>query len=653
MQVRGVSKADRFNLLRSAETSYRADIDGLRAIAVMAVVAYHAAPRLLPGGYVGVDVFFVISGFLISGLILAEIGRGSFSFLDFYRRRARRILPALVVVIATTWLGGLFLLRPHQFAELGAHILAASVFGSNVLLTVQTGYFEAAADTKPLLHLWSLAIEEQFYLIWPVMLLLACKYRLNIAVACCLILVVSFASSAVSLAAHPAWAFYGLPGRAWELAIGALLALPRGSEFVPRSMHSAAAAAGLFLIVMSMLWLSDASPYPGWRALPPTLGTALLIFAGSHSLVGRLLSARPMVAVGLISYPLYLWHWPLLAFTRAAHMQLTPLIAAAEVTLAALLAWLTYRTIEIPIRTGTSMTFKRYAPAGLVVLLIVAGMVGAGTRWSDGLAFRLDGEVKKLDSFAFDYNQAYRSGTCLLGADQDNGDFASDCVEATGAPLVLLWGDSHAAHLYPGLKALQTALPFFALAQLTASACPPIIDIDIAARPHCRRINSFISGEVGKLRPKVAVLAASWWGYPDVDLTELRRNVDKLHGDGVDRVIMVGPVPVWNPSLPAALLDYHAKNSDIPDRMDAGLTRMTDIDNRLRAMAAQWGAVYFSALDAMCDAAGCLTRTSADIRDLTAWDSAHLTLAGSRFLVGEMPLLEAIQTSSRVAPAAR
>jgi peptidoglycan/LPS O-acetylase OafA/YrhL len=653
MQVPIALAANYIAVSPSAAKSYRPDIDGLRAVAVIGVVAFHAAPRLLPGGFVGVDVFFVISGYLISGLILAEIEQGAFSFLNFYRRRIRRILPALVLVTAATWLIGLFVLWPRQFADLGAHILAASVFCSNILLTIQTGYFEAAADTKPLLHLWSLAIEEQFYLIWPVMLLVAWKYRLNLAAVFCLILVASFASGAAILASHPAWAFYGLPGRAWELAIGALLALRRGSEFVPQPMRSAAAVAGLFLIVMSMLLLNDASPYPGWRALPPTIGAASLIFAGSHSVVGRLLSAKPVVAVGLISYPLYLWHWPLLAFSRVAHVNSTPFVAAADVVCAALLAWLTYRIIELPIRTCPSIALNRYAPAGLIVLLIGMGMLGAGTQWSNGLAFRLNVDVRELDSFQFDYNQAYRGETCLLSADQGERNFAGDCVEATSAPLLLLWGDSHAAHLYPGLKALQTSVPSFSLAQFTANACPPIIDIDVVVHPHCRQINSFIAGEARRLRPKVAVLAASWWAYPDIDLTKLRRTVDKLREDGVDSIILVGPVPVWNPSLPAALLSYYSKNFDIPIRMDAGLTRMTDIDTRLRKMASWWGITYFSPLDAMCDAGGCLTRTSNDMRDLVAWDSAHLTLAGSRFLAGKMPLLEAIQTSSRLAPFAR
>jgi peptidoglycan/LPS O-acetylase OafA/YrhL len=639
--------------LEGRSASYRPDIDGLRAVAVGGVVAYHAAPRLLSGGFVGVDVFFVISGFLISGLILSDIEQKSFSFLNFYRRRVRRILPALLVVIVATWLVGLFTLWPRQFADLGAHILAASVFCSNILLTMQTGYFEAAANTKPLLHLWSLAIEEQFYLIWPGMLLLAWKCRFNLTVLFGLILATSFASGMASLASHPAWAFYGLPGRAWELAIGALLTLPRGIGRMPRPMRSALSAAGFLLIVLSMLWLSDRDPYPGWRALLPTIGTGLLIFAGKDSLVGRLLAVRPLVTVGLISYPLYLWHWPLLALTHITQIQPMPLIAAADVTFAAILAWLTYRMVELPIRNGASISLRRYAPAGLASVLVFCGILGGATEWSSGLAFRLSEDVKELDSFRFDYHRAYRGGTCLLSAEQDERGFAGDCVETAERPLLLLWGDSHAAHLYPGLKALETGSHQFSLAQLTADACPPVLGYVAPANPECRRVNNFIANDIRELKPTAAVLAASWWGYPGLDLGELQRSVDKLRKGHVKQIILVGPVPVWNPSLPQALLRYYAQHFHLPDRTTFGLTRMTELDGTLRALASQWGITFFSPLDAMCDAAGCLTRTTANMRNLVTWDSAHLTLAGSRYLAERMPLLEAVTTSHQVAPVVR
>jgi len=614
---------------RASAIKYRPDIDGLRAVAVIGVVVYHAMPQWLPGGFVGVDVFFVISGYLITSIILPEIESGSFSFWNFYRRRIRRILPALVVVIAAVWIIGWFVLWPTQFAQLGLHILAASTFVSNYLLASESGYFDAAAQTKPLLHLWSLAIEEQFYLIWPGLLLVACRLRLSAAGLLCFILVTSFSFGESSLAREPAWAFYGLPGRSWELAIGALLAVLRKPVAVPMPIFNVMGVVGAALIVISMVVVDQTSPFPGWRALGPTVGTAALIAAGPSTPVGRLLSLRPVVAIGLISYPLYLWHWPLIAFAGIAGVQSTPRVAVTILCLSLLLSWLTYTAIETPIRSSGSIMLRRCASTSLIALLFGAGILGAVTQWSGGLAFRLDQTQKRIADFHFDYDRAYRGGTCLIGQAQDESAFTSDCVRDVGAPLLLLWGDSHAAHLYPGLKTLEGQATF-SLAQFTASACAPVLDVGSS---HCRRINDFAINQIARLKPHTVILAASWWAYPDNDLVNLDRSVDQLRRIGIDKVILVGPVPIWNPSLPLALLAFYSAHREIPKRMQFGLTRMTDMDNTLHKMSLDLGIAYFSVLSAMCDSEGCLTRVGNDVSDLTAWDSATI---GSIFIANRL-----------------
>lgn len=633
---------------RAAETKYRPDIDGLRAVAVVGVIIYHAMPQCLSGGFVGVDVFFVISGFLITSIIRLEIKSGSFSFLNFYRRRIRRILPALIVVIAAVLFIGLFVLWPNQFAQLGLHILAASTFSSNYLLAAEAGYFDTAAQSKPLLHLWSLAIEEQFYLIWPVLLLVALKFSLKTKNMLFIILIASFAYSEINNGST--WAFYSLPSRSWELALGALLAIYRKPAATTQPIYDAASVIGLALIVTSMVALVPTSLFPGWRALVPTFGTAILIATGPSTPIGRLLSIRPLVAIGLISYPLYLWHWPLLSFASIAGVKLTPLAATAIVGIALLLAWLTYRFIETPIRSGASIKFRRYAPAFLAVLLLGTGMLGMATQWSNGLAFRFSKVQIELADFHFDQYQAYRGlpGGCFLALEQAETAFGKDCVpQQPDRPLVALWGDSHAAQLYPGLETLQTETGIFLLAQLTASACPPILEVDLPLSPHCRAINDFVIRKITEMRPKIAVLAASWWAYPTLDLTRLRYSVEKLRVAGVERIILVGPVPIWNPSLPEILLNHSKKTRDLPYYLSDGLTKMTELDRNLGEITRQNESSYFSVLDVFCNAYGCLTRTSADISDLTAWDSAHLTSVGSRFLISKMPLLAAIKEVSR------
>lgn len=317
---RDLQPPDRAYPQASAHVQYRADIDGLRAIAVMAVVAYHAGIKAAGGGFIGVDIFFVISGYLIGSIVLGEAREGQFSLLRFYERRVRRLLPALVLVLCATFALAAVYSFPAELVQLGRSMLAALFFASNIFFWRHSGYFDAPAETQPLLHTWSLAVEEQFYLFFPLTLVLLVRYapqylKVVIVAATALSLLLCIEATADFSKAS----FFLLPMRAWEFLLGVLIAIGLFPRLPDPLIRNVAAAAGLAMICAAILVFTNETPFPGFSALLPTVGAALVIGSGlsGPTFVKRLLSLRPVVFVGLISYSLYLWHWPVIVFQRS------------------------------------------------------------------------------------------------------------------------------------------------------------------------------------------------------------------------------------------------------------------------------------------------------------------------------------------------
>ena len=436
--------------------AYRRDIDGLRAVAVLSVVLFHAFPAVLRGGFIGVDIFFVISGFLITSILLRELEAGSFTFAGFYARRVRRIFPALVLVLGSCLAFGWLALFPDEYQQLGKHVVGGAGFAANFFYWAQVGYFDTAADTKPLLHLWSLGIEEQFYILWPVVLLLGWRLRTNLLAVAAVLALASFAVNLGGIAGHPTATFYSPASRAWELLLGAGLAC----------LHArpGAAAARLALPPNLLSWLGAAllaaglvlitreDPFPGWRALLPALGAALLIGAGPQAWLNRvLLSNRLMVWIGLVSYPLYLWHWPLLSFAQIVESrEPAPAIRAAAVLLALLLAWLTYRLVERPLRSGSGS--GRGKIAALCLSMAACAAVGGTIYLNDGLPTRKPVQENLANHKAL----VLVEDTANAAACKKRYGFDSHyeyCLQADVAkdPTVVLVGDSHAYHVVAGL----------------------------------------------------------------------------------------------------------------------------------------------------------------------------------------------------------
>ncbi|NVO17678.1 MAG: acyltransferase [Rhodoplanes sp.] len=614
---------------------YRTDIDGLRAVAILSVVCFHAFPAAMPGGFVGVDVFFVISGYLISGIILGSLARGTFSFADFYARRVLRIVPALVTVLVASYAIGWAMLFPDEFRALTKHLAAGAAFIANLALRKEGGYFDGAAETKPGLHLWSLGVEEQFYIVWPLVLWIGWRLRHDPRIG---ILVIGAASLAWNLywvdAATPK-AFFSPLVRFWELLAGAMLAQAAvsgtGGPARP-AVREAMAVAGAALLLVSLVALDRSMPFPGWRAMLPVAGAVLLIAAGPGTLVNRFVLGNPvMVWVGLISYPLYLWHWPLLSFAGIATMQepSVPLRLAA-VALAVLLAWGTYAFIERPIRFGS---WRRLRITTLSVALVLAGAGAWVTHLLDGLPGRFPAEVEGLASYRYDSVPFYRGGSCFLATMSEIG--FPNCPapqQSATAPLVMLWGDSHAAHLYPGLSRADRPL-----AQFTAAACPPLPGVDFSFRENCRAINDDVVARATALRPDIVILAANWRSY---DWSGIDRTVRVLRDIGVKQIVLVGPVPQWRLPVAKALVRYALRgDGTYPDRMVYAMEPgLDELDQRLAETAARLGLAYASPYRALCDARGCRTFVGSAPAGLLAWDTGHLTAFGSDYLVGALGL---------------
>lgn len=498
---------------RLLHPKYRPDIDGLRAIAVLAVVAFHTFPDWLKGGFIGVDVFFVISGYLISTIIFENLDKGTFRFTEFYARRIKRIFPALLVVLIACYDFGWIALLADEYKQLGKHIAGGVAFISNFILWNESGYFDNGADTKPLLHLWSLAIEEQFYIVWPLLLWIVHRTKFHFLTVSILVALISFCLNLQQVVTDVVSDFYSPQTRFWELMSGSILAwvmlykpkFPASTrdklnrwvipavyktpeEYVGKRAASLFSGFGPALLGYGFWKIDKTIGFPGGWALIPVLGASLVILSDAKAWVNRtILSNKVVVWFGLISYPLYLWHWPLLSFARIVEGEVPTIhIRIGAVALSILFAWITYSLIERPIRLGKR---ARCIVSGLIVLMMVVGGMGYVTYRENGFGFRLSSYPESdswpvLNEAADNCSAIFPNWTkvtdvpCLLQKKQGNS--------------IALIGDSHAEHLYLGMSELVGAEG--GIAAFSASCSAPYIDISSAVNDpkfHNFRIDAY------------------------------------------------------------------------------------------------------------------------------------------------------------------
>jgi peptidoglycan/LPS O-acetylase OafA/YrhL len=611
-------------MLSSPSSKYRPDIDGLRAIAVMLVVIFHAFPEAMPGGFIGVDIFFVISGFLITGIIVRELDQKRFSLLAFYNRRIRRIFPALIVVLCVTLVLGWLWMLPAAYAQLSSDVFASAAFFANIALLLQSGYFDIESAKKPLLHLWSLGIEEQFYLIWPLLLMLVAGLRLRMLTAVSVVGIASFVLNVALIGSNPVATFYLPFTRAWELLAGAALACGWNQISQTGAASNRRALFGVLLIATAAAVLDTKSAFPGWWAMLPVAGAALLLSAPAAWFCQALLGSPPMVWVGLISYPLYLWHWPLLVFCGIIKFApLTLLERGLVVGLSFALAWATYRFVEIPFRFGRPSPLKILSLCSGMVLIAVAGGVVVEGR---GFDFRLPAEIRELVHVRTDSSK-WRFHECLLDLSHEMS-YADSCVDRDRRPLILVWGDSTAGALLPGLRKVQE-VGDFGIAQFTSTSCIPALNADIASTPNCRAINDKILSLARQIGPDIVLLHGTWGEHLD----HVAETVLALKKQTTARIVVLGGVPAWRRGLPNEVLRYFMLyHRLIPLRSNVA-AQSNRYDAIMRAKLVPLGAEFISASDAFCNAEGCLTRIGDTTADITVSDQVHLTEKGSVFLV--------------------
>jgi peptidoglycan/LPS O-acetylase OafA/YrhL len=619
---------------------YRADIDGLRAVAVLLVLAYHLGIHRFRGGFVGVDVFFVISGFLIGSIILSELDTSRFSIVAFYERRVRRIFPALAVLLLGTSVLACKFLLPSELVDYGKSLLAATFSFSNVLFLHQAGYFNSPAATKPLLHTWSLAVEEQFYVFLPLFLMGIRKYfptrqRLLLVVVALL----SFAVSAVGAFRAHDTTFYLAHTRAWELLLGTLLVLDIFPAISSPLLRNLASLSGVILILIAALMFTPATPFPGAAALLPCVGAASIIAAGKagESVVGRALSLRPMAFIGMISYSLYLWHWPLIVFQGTDGLLIrgfSPKLTKLALLFASfVLATLSWRFVEQPFRDrrhlSRTMIFRMASVAA--ALLLVAGTIIVV---SNGLPSRYPAAAVNVASF-LDNTDAktdaqYRVGSCFLTSKDDYNDFnPSICLQQDAHKRNdLLVGDSHAAQLWYGLS---MTFKDVSLMQATASGCKPTLDQSHSVEAKCSRLMEYIFADyLPRHHVDALIIAARWDGG---DLEPLQKTLAWAHQRRIN-VVLFGPIVQYDSALPRLLaLSIKSNDPDIPslhrvayyERLDADMAHLADTTPGVR---------YVSYFKMLCAERACLEYADAGVPLQS--DYGHLTASGSLLVAAKV-----------------
>lgn len=635
--------------------AYRPEIDGLRALAVTAVVLFHSHLKF-SGGYVGVDIFFVISGYLITGLIAADLAAGKFSLRDFWERRVRRIVPAASVTVLACLVLGAALMLPPDFEALGRSAVAQALMVANHFFLGETGYFAAPAENQPLLHFWSLAVEEQFYLFFPFFLL--ALHRRGKAAMFCGVAALAGASFGLSVAGvkwFPEATFFILPTRAWELALGALLALRGGELPLSSRLRAPLGWAGVALMVAPMAFYDAGTPFPGLAAVPPCVGAVLVIWAtgGETGWLKRMLTLRPVVTIGLMSYSLYLWHWPVKVFSHYWFTGLhSPLAMRVAVVVASFgLGWLSWRFIEGPFRRKRSDGATRWVFAGAgaaVALTLVAGVAVVGR---NGVPERFPAEVVQFAAAYEDRPSQEEADLTLAeakaGALTELFDPTATGGRERGA--VLLWGDSHARVVSPALEKLCARLRVKGY-RASRSATAPLLGY---GDEQFRHYNEAVFHWIGTHRPALVVLVSRWERVlrtPE-DQASLRSTVDAIRGLGVEVVVM-RQVASQQRDIPKSLARARLLGGDV----DAvGVTvedheKFTKQSNDYidEIMAERPGLLVLDPIPYLSEDGRCLAERGG--RPLY-YDYQHLTRFGAGFLTPMFePLLRSIAQQGRSAP---
>ena len=627
---------------------FRPDVEGLRAVAVLSVVAYHLDASWLPGGFVGVDIFFVISGYLITALLLRRIAARRYSVVDFYAARIRRIFPALFVMLGASLAACFVLLPPAEMQEYGRTIRSTALFYSNIEFNRQTGYFDGAAELKPLLHTWSLAVEEQFYVIFPVLLaLLARRFRAATPVVIAVCALLSLVLSTLWATKYPSLGFYSALSRAHELLIGAWVAAVSPSV-MSQGLRRVLTFTGVGLLVIPLFAFSASTPFPGYFAALPCLGAALLIVtaAKSQTLAARVLSFAPVRFFGAISYSLYLWHWPILAFSRHwLQRDPGPLEKALLLALMLVVATLSWRFVELPARSMT-MRSRRILWLGALVMLVavVAGMVISAT---NGLEGRFDKVSQDYFKSASDFNP--RRKDCHA-SDARPVTYDAKCVFGDRArlskPAIAVWADSHGAELAPALGDAM-ALEHEAVAQITYSSCPPSQQFTPLKVSGCAQHNALTLRALSS-DPDIqtVVMAAKYDVYTRQDATAflegIERSIVGLRMAG-KRVVLVAQVPSYSYPVPQALgMRAFWKFEPIAFGQSRAVHEQLhgELLAALEGIRIRQNITIFNPADTLCVTGQCVT---GELGKVFYFDSNHLSLTGAARVSEDMkPMLRLV-----------
>lgn len=598
------------------ENRFRSDINGLRAFAVLSVVLYHFGVPYFNGGFVGVDVFFVISGFLMTGIVLERLDHKG--VLDFYIARFLRIVPALVVIVLTMMIFGFFALSTNEYEILSKNSIASLLFYSNNYYAIHSSYFDPSSEFNFLLHTWSLSAEWQFYIIYPLLILAIKRMRLPIGPSLSAIFFASLAITLMRVTGTREDIFYLLPTRAWEMLAGGLVYMVSVRYKIP-SWLKHCDGYGIALIVFAVVMLHSNGYWPSYSTFAPVIGTAIVLLANDQNSIFT--SSKIAQWAGKISYSVYLWHWPVVVVMKYYDIEFNAINTSLAVIGSFALGGISYKAIENTLRKRSRLKIN-------LSLFVTALAICVFVILTKGVSFRFSDTLKQVVEYRMD-NTPWRPDTCFLNPEQDYSEF-SKCPDTMTEKSFVVWGDSHAAHLMPGLvSAFGIALN---VTQRNASLCPPLIGPNIGGRPYCKNINDMVSKDIAKNKPSTVLISALWSVYPMRNY--LPDTITFLKDSGVKNIIVVGPFPVWKKTMVDTIEETGVNaGGTVPWDLTDETRNLRKNDNYLRKLSKDNNITYISPLDAMCTDTYCKAIIGHKVSYPVQYDNAHLTPEGSRWFV--------------------